>query len=255
LADDPARLSDLKPGALLDWSAVRVGLILTQAGWLLFLFFLLLYLPTARMVRHGETLVRFWLTLAETGLLITAFLGLTGMCLGCMAPPGSRARGWAVGFVLVLGVEVLLLTAYQVAEAENHFRPPAFNPPPLPWSAAAIRGLQYSLFGVGAVGKIAYLLFLASVACKFAKPGLLLAVRIYLLIVVLIAGASCCGVIVIECRSDLDDFHRARALFGALFFLILLGLALLVWMIVLVDRIRSALTEAVLRQFSAPEKQ
>jgi hypothetical protein len=222
---------------LLDWWAVREGLNLTQAGWLLFLISSVVWVATADIMRPGETLRHFSVTLATMVMQIAPVVALTGICLFLKAPEGSRARGYALGVVLVLGIEMLLVVAYLVAEAQNNLRRPAFNAPPPPWSEAAIRGLQYSLSAGGVLCQIAYLLFLASVARHFGKHGLARAVNLHLLVFAVIAISAICSVLLAP----------LYLLGHCLFFLAPFAMGLLFWFSILMDRVRSAITEAILK--------
>jgi hypothetical protein len=234
---------------LLDWWAVRKGLNLTQAGWLLFLISGVVWVATADIMRPGETLRHFSVTLATMVLQIAPVVALIGICLSLKAPEGSRARGYALGVVLVLGIEMLLVVAYLVAEAENNLRRPAFNAPPPPWSEAAIRGLQYSLSAGGVLCQIAYLLFLASVARQFGKHSLARAVNLHLLVFAVIASSAICrAVLVLELKiPGPDGSPPSNLLGGGLVFLAPFALGLLFWFSILMDRVRSAITESTLK--------
>jgi hypothetical protein len=214
--DDPAVQ---KTEAVLGWGTVRAALALLVVGILLVMVAgtSVLLIERAQAARPFRAIgvggssrasagVEMLVPLLSVALIVGLVLYVVGPLM-CVAVPGySRARGWAVAHVVMVGLVGCLVLIYLLGQWANtdaalrHFdaqqaqfekslrnpgadfgkRPPRFEEVRMPWSETALWSVLLAMVVFGVLAQLFFTLTMLQVARHVRDAGLVVTVLIYL---------------------------------------------------------------------------
>jgi hypothetical protein len=245
---------------LMGWCTMRVGLGFLVLGlmlWLVCCLALLFVLGwrDPRIQAESTTLLTTGCTL---GALLAAVLVLMGIFVTCAVPESSGAKLWA-GLCAVMLVSLLGLQLYQQYVQRQRARDPVYQQRELQrrWERAGVKTnspgtgsaigmpdvidlLTWMQTLLGLLGSAFYLLALRGVARAFGRYVLGRLLAVYLLCSLFVQVSTS----LLLFSGLLDPFPPRWILFG----LLVPQVPLLLVFLILVDRVRAAVTRAILRE-------
>ncbi len=252
--DRPAGPGRMTGPQVLGWGTVRAGLALVAVG-LVFLMagawgmWLAFFTNEERIARPFLPETVFVLSLVA--LAPGVALPLAGMSMGCAAPPASRAKGWAIGFLICLGLAVFLGVLALVGEQMNQAarrdhrdrqrHRGVFQEEPVPWNETLLAVLSITAISAVLVAPALSSVSMQRMARFFGNRSLALAFNIFL-VVSLVGGVASGGGLIL-----LSIFMRGEGDVLIGFLALLVGTGICVWHLILVFKLRRTMTKAMLK--------